>query len=150
MRDGTAEGVKILYVTPSAEREREAATELAGIEHVTVETCETVDAAMAALGSDPGPECIVSDHDLPGIDAIAFLQMVRSQYPERPFVLFTSEGDESVASRAISAGATDYLIRDEHEDQWATLVDLVETAIEYYRTRTRLVETEARARTLLE
>ena len=149
MGDDTAGGVEILYVTPSAERAREAATELATVEHVTVETCETVDAAMAILGSD-GPECLVSDHDLPRIDAVAFLQMVRSQYPDRPFVLFTSEGDESVASRAISAGATDYLIRDEHGSQWAALVDLVETAVEYYRTRTGLVETAARARTILE
>jgi PAS domain S-box-containing protein len=146
----SAAGVRLLYVTPSDERAREAASELAATERVTVETCETVEAAMATLGTSDRPECLVSDHDLPDIDAVAFLQMVRSQYPDLPFVLFTSEGDESVASRAISAGVTDYLIRDEHENQWAALVDLVETAVEYYRTQTDLVETEARARTILE
>ena len=150
MGDGTDAGARLLYVTPSAERADEVTRELAATDRVAVETCESVETAMAALGSEIPPECIVSDHDLPGIDAIAFLQMVRSQHPDRPFVLFTGQGDESVASRAISAGATDYVIRDDRENQWTTLVDLVETAVEYYRTRTRLVETKARARTLLE
>lgn len=54
-------------------------------------------------------DCLVSDHDMPGQSGIEFLETVRDEYPNLPFILFTGKGSEEVASDAISAGVTDYL-----------------------------------------
>jgi DNA-binding NarL/FixJ family response regulator len=52
---------------------------------------------------------LVSRYDLPGRDGVALLEAVRDTDPDLPFVLFTDAGDEGVASRAISAGVTEYV-----------------------------------------
>jgi len=54
-------------------------------------------------------DCVVSGYDLPEMDGIAFLEAVRERDPDVSFVLFTGSGDEAVASRAISAGVTEYV-----------------------------------------
>ncbi len=54
-------------------------------------------------------DCLVSEYELPGQDGIEFLEAVRATAPDLPFVLYTDAGSEAVASRAISAGVTDYV-----------------------------------------
>ncbi len=66
-------------------------------------------------------DCIVSEYDLPETDGLEFLERVRAEYAELPFILFTGSGSESVASEAISAGATDYVQKTAGEKQ-ATLL----------------------------
>lgn len=53
--------------------------------------------------------CVVSDYQMPGTDGIGFLRRFRERYPELPFVLFTGEGSEAVASDALAAGVTERL-----------------------------------------
>jgi len=55
------------------------------------------------------PDCVVSDYHIPGMDGLEFLQAVREECPDLPFILYTGRGSKEVASEAISAGATDYL-----------------------------------------
>jgi len=116
----------------------------------TVHTASTVGAAIDILRSDTPVDCIVSDHDLPDTDGVAFLEAVRAQEPILPFILFTTEGSETIASRAIAADMTEYLIKDVHSDQWGQLASLIEGAVTYYRNREPIVNTGARARELLD
>jgi len=37
-------------------------------------------------------DCVVSDHDMPGRNGIEFLEAVRDEYPDLPFILFTGKG----------------------------------------------------------
>lgn len=60
------------------------------------------------LESDP-VDCIVSDYQMPGKDGIEFLQAVREQYPNLPFLLYTGKGSEDVASKATTAGVSAYV-----------------------------------------
>jgi DNA-binding NtrC family response regulator len=46
---------------------------------------------------------------LAGTDGLGFLQVVREEYTDLPFILFTGRGSEQVAGEAVSAGVTDYL-----------------------------------------
>ncbi len=66
-------------------------------------------------------DCVVSDHDMPGMGWLGFLKVVREEYDELPFILFTGKGSEEVASDAISAGVTDYLQKGMGTDQYAVL-----------------------------
>jgi PAS domain S-box-containing protein len=78
-------------------------------------------------------ECIVSEQDLPDGTGVDFLETVREDHPELPFVLFTDEGSEAVASRAISAGVTGYLRKGTGHEQYRLLAETVRDAVEAAR-----------------
>ncbi len=71
--------------------------------------------AAAALERLDGSrvDCVVSEYRLPDDDGLSLLDSVRDRSPELPFVLYTAHGSERLASEAISAGVTDYVLRDE-------------------------------------
>jgi len=95
-------------------------------------------------------DCIVSDYDLPGIDGLAFLQAVRAENPELPFILFTSRGSEAIASDAISAGVSDYMQKEGGSDQYAVLGQRIRNVVTQHRSHTQATELENRAETILE
>lgn len=117
---------------------------------VRVRTASTVGEAVDILSRHGQVDCIVSDHNLPDTDGVAFLEVVRARSPALPFILFTSEGSEEFASRAISAGVTEYLIKEHHADQWERLWRLVTDTVAYSHDHGDIVNTEARAKTLLD
>lgn len=83
-------------------------------------------------------DCIVSDYQMPTMTGIEFLEAVRESYPSLPFVLFTGEGSEAVASDAISAGATDYLQKQTGTEQYQLLANRILNAVESYQTQHEL------------
>lgn len=78
-------------------------------------------------------DCIVSDYEMPEMDGIEFLNAVRDEYPDLPFILYTAKGSESIASEAISAGVTDYVQKRSGSDQYEILANRIRNAVE--RTR---------------
>jgi len=54
-------------------------------------------------------DAIVSDYQMPGMDGIEFLKVVRKEFKEIPFILFTGKGREEVVIEAIENGADFYL-----------------------------------------
>lgn len=139
----------VLVVTADADYADSCRTELHTREGLHVETTDTVDAATGRLKQEDDIDCVISDHDLPDVDGIAFVEAVRIAFPDVPFILFTSEGSERVASRAIHAGATDYLIKERHRNQWDRLDKLINESIEYYRTRFEIVDPHTHREALL-
>ncbi|MCJ0621230.1 response regulator [Haloarcula hispanica] len=87
-------------------------------------------------------DCLISDYRMPGKDGIELLKTVREEYPDLPFILFTGEGSEAVASDAIAAGATDYLRKGHGMERYELLANRVENAAEQYRTNQRAAELE--------
>jgi len=94
-------------------------------------------------------DCVVSDYDLPEQNGIEFLEAVREDNPDLPFVLFTGKGSEEVASDAISAGVTDYLQKETGTEQYAVLANRVENAVEKRRSERALAERNRRLETLV-
>lgn len=88
-------------------------------------------------------DCIVSDYDMPGKNGIEFLETVREDYADLPFILFTGKGSEEVASDAISAGATDYLQKGGGTDKYELLANRARNAVDQYRA-TREAQTVQR------
>ena len=72
-------------------------------------------------------DCVVSEYTLPGTDGVAFLRTVREPHPDLPFVLFPDAGSEAVASRAVSAGVTEYVRADADEEGVESLADRIRT-----------------------
>jgi len=78
-------------------------------------------------------DCVISDYEMPEQDGLDFLELVRDDHPDLPFILFTGKGDEEIASEAITAGVTEYLQKGTGTDQYTVLANRVENLVEKYR-----------------
>jgi PAS domain S-box-containing protein len=114
-----------------------------------VETATGVAEGMDRL-DETDPDCIVSDYDMPGRDGIEFLEAVRERRPDLPFVLFTGRGSEEIASRAISAGVTEYLQKGGGTDQYTVLANRIENSVRAFRAETAANRTEERYHNLVD
>ncbi len=95
-------------------------------------------------------DCIVSDYDMPRQNGIEFLESVREEYAAIPFILFTGKGSEEIASDAISAGVTDYLQKGSGTGKYTVLANRISNAVEQYRSRQAVQETEQKLSELAE
>ena len=74
-------------------------------------------------------DCVVTEQQLPDGTGLELLRAVRERDEALPVVLFTGDGDEHLASEAVSAGVTDYVPRDPPGKQRLALVDAVRAAV---------------------
>jgi len=117
------------------------------VERLEVDTATDVDEALDRFHDpDEQIDCIVSDHEMSGMDGLAFLRAVRETDPHLPFLIYTGRGSEEVAQEAISQGVTDYMQKARGMAQYAVLANRVVQAVEKYRaerdTRRRLLALE--------
>ncbi|MEE6211042.1 response regulator [Salarchaeum sp. III] len=92
---------------------------------------------------DEDIHCVISDYRMPRATGIDLLEDIREDYPALPFLLFTARGSELVASKAISAGATDYLPKGSPE-KYDLLANRTRNAIEQAEARAELERAKAR------
>jgi PAS domain S-box-containing protein len=102
----------------------------------TIETANSGADGLAQLSA--AVDCVISDYDMPGMNGIEFLDAVREEYPELPFILFTGKGSEAVASEALTLGATDYLQKATGTDQYELLANRITRAVEQHRAEEEL------------
>ena len=112
-------------------------------DRISVRTATSAADGLAIL-ADEDVDCIVSDYDMPGTDGIEFLQTVRTDYSDLPFLLYTGKGSEGVASDAISAGVTDYLQKETGTDQYTILANRIENAVDRHRAQRLARESQQR------
>ena len=73
-----------------------------------VDLCNSASEAMEMLQSGEF-DAIVCDYQMPVMDGIEILTLIRKSGNTIPFILFTGKGNEEVAVKAFSAGADHYL-----------------------------------------
>ena len=112
----------------------------------SVETATSTSEGLDRFAADEF-DCIVSDYDMPGQNGIEFLEQVRDEYPDVPFILYTGKGSEEVASDAISAGVTDYLQKGGGTEKYELLSNRILNTVEQYRSQQRAAKLD-RIRTL--
>lgn len=88
--------------------------------------------AMDRLEDEP-IDAIVSDYEMPRVDGLEFLDTVRDEFDDIPFILFTGRGSEEIASEAISKGVTDYLQKETGATQYSILANRLINAVVQYR-----------------
>jgi len=143
-------GVRILYVDDNAEYADLTKTFLErDHEEFTVVTETNAVEAFRRLHDDSF-DCVVSDYQMPTTDGLEFLELVREEFPDLPFILFTGAGDESLASEAIAAGVTDYVRKHGGTDRYEVLANRIDNAVERYRAQQRFWDTLSWYRRLVE
>jgi len=113
---------------------------------------EVTTAASLAAGREAfdrlDPDCVVCDYQLGDGTGLALLESVRAADSDRPFLLVTGRGSESVASEAINQGVTDYIRKDQDDDEASVLASRIRNAVTSYRTE-RALERERQSKTAL-
>ncbi|AUV82318.1 hybrid sensor histidine kinase/response regulator [Salinigranum rubrum] len=144
------DAIRVLHVDDEPEF---AATAAAFLERTDdrfeIETAANATEGLTRLSERPF-DCVVSDYDMPGRNGLEFLESVREEYPDLPFVLFTGKGSEEVASEAISAGVSDYLQKEMGTSQYTLLANRIRNAVEQHRSRVALEESEKRLSLFIE
>ena len=101
--------VRVLYVGDGTAIPGASAADLGdGEARITVRTAGSAAEGLGSL-ADGDIDCVVSEYALGGRNGIEFLEAVRRERPDLPFVLCAGEGSEAIASEAIAAGVTDYV-----------------------------------------
>ena len=97
-----------------------------------IQTATSADEGLQMI-NDCRPDCIVSDFDMPEMNGIEFLQTVREEFSTLPFILFTGQGSETVASDAIAADVTDYLQKGSGTERYTLLANRISNAVQAQR-----------------
>lgn len=100
--------------------------------------------------ADTTVDCVVCDYQMPEVTGLEFLRTIRETRPELPFILVTGEGDEKLASEAITAGVSDYLVKDLTISQQSILAARIRRVVENRKLRQTVAESEDQYRTLVE
>jgi CheY-like chemotaxis protein len=75
-------------------------------------------------------DAIIVDYDMPEIDGIRFLKILRSRGDTTPVIIYTGEGREHTAIEALNSGANFYLKKGEDaRTQFGELVSMVKAAV---------------------
>jgi two-component system, cell cycle response regulator len=90
----------------------------------------TLAEALACLEA-AGADVVLLDLSLPDASELHALRKVREQFPDTPVVVLPGLNDEELARRAIEAGAQDYLVKGEFNDQ--LLLRAVRYAVERHQ-----------------
>ena len=60
---------------------------------------------------DPPRDLVLSDINMPGMNGIELLKIIKHRYPGMPVFMITAYGDEEYYNSAMTNGADDYIIK---------------------------------------
>ncbi|TQQ79781.1 response regulator [Halonotius terrestris] len=144
------ESIHVLHVDDEPDLARMVTENLeAETDRFTVEWT-TDPAEVADIVADRTVDCVISDYMMPDMTGLDVLSEVRSVDPDLPFILFTDTGSESVASEAISAGVSDYIIKRRVKEQYTLLANKVANHVDQRRAEIAAERTKQQLHELAE
>jgi len=102
---------------------------------MTMQTAESVKDAQKILAGKSF-DAIILDYEMPGINRIEFLKLLRSRGDTTPIIIFTGVSQEKAAIDALNNGADGYVKKGtDPAQQFRELVTMVERSVEKKRTQ---------------
>jgi CheY-like chemotaxis protein len=80
-------------------------------------------------------ECIISDYQMGTITGVEFYERVRDNVAEIPFILFTGQGSETIASEALAAGVDSYLQKSPDAGNFTVLANRISMLVEQFHAK---------------
>jgi len=116
----------------------------------TVDTATSAGEALEKVQSNPPYDAIVSDYQMPVMDGIKFLKVLRKRGDDTPFIIFTGKGREDVVIQALNEGADFYLQKGgDPASQFAELGHIVEKVAHQKRIEASIRDMERREADIL-
>ncbi|MBD3407346.1 MAG: PAS domain S-box protein [Candidatus Lokiarchaeota archaeon] len=98
----------------------------------TIDSAASVEEAMMHLKNN-SYDLILSDYQMPDVNGLVFLKIVREQ-SDIPFIMLTGRGREEVAMKALNGGANRYLQKSgDVKNQYKLLADVIIQEIRHHR-----------------
>jgi len=117
---------------------------------ITVDTAFSAVEALEKLQKHKY-DAIVSDYEMPAMDGIEFLKIIKNTEQEKPFIIFTGKSREDVVIEALNSGADFYLQKGtDPKVQFAELANMIHQAVMRKRVEEALLQSETNYRTLVE
>ena len=89
-------------------------------------------------------DAVVSDYQMPEKDGLEFLELLKEQNSDIPFILFTGKGREEIVIKALNSGADGYINKQGNpETVYGELIYFVRQAVEKKRSEIELRKSEA-------
>ena len=95
---------------------------LGGLDDIDVVGQASDGADAVDLVRSTGPDVLLMDLSMPGVDGIDATRAVRAEFAELPVLILTSSREGAQLRAALEAGATGYLVKDAEPDEIATAV----------------------------
>lgn len=106
-----------------------------------ITTIEDVEEALILL-ADQQYDIIVSDYQMPKMDGVTLLSVLRSQGNDTPFIIFTGRGREEVVIDALNRGVDFYIQKSGNpKSEFAELASKIRYAVSRRRADLELKET---------
>jgi DNA-binding response OmpR family regulator len=113
---------------------------------LSVDTCASAKEALAALKIKKY-DVIVSDYEMPVMNGINFLKMLREAGDTTPFIIFSGRGREEVVIEALNNGADFYIQKGgDPKAQFVELKNQIHHITRRKRAEAALLQSEARYR----
>ena len=105
-------------------------------EHGMATTAVTDPREAVSLAADGTVDCLVSDYQMPDLTGLELYDAIVDK-TDVPFILVTSEGDETVASRAIRKGVDEYILNQDinEADALELLANRIDNVVDRHRTQ---------------
>ncbi|MFX0206059.1 MAG: PAS domain S-box protein [Candidatus Hodarchaeota archaeon] len=114
-----------------------------------IDTCTFVEDALKML-ENKRYTVVVSDYQMPGMDGLEFLEALRSQGNNIPFIIFTGRGREEVAIKALNLGADRYIQKGgDPRSQFGILAQAIINEASRKHAQERLYESERKFRAIV-
>ncbi|MDZ7731572.1 MAG: response regulator [Natrialbaceae archaeon] len=120
----------VVVLTDDIEFEKAALLSLSA-ESRTVESASSLEELLSEGRLNDETGCLVCDYELPTVDGLAVLEIVRARYPDLPVILYLSESQGDVAVTALAADVTACLTTERHRDEFEHLERLIDHAHQY-------------------
>jgi DNA-binding NarL/FixJ family response regulator len=90
-----------------------------------VATAATLDQALSVLEREPETDAVLLDLDMPGMDGLTGLALIRSSHPAVPVIVVSAAREAAVVRRAYDFGASAYIDKSASLEEISRIVGAV-------------------------
>ncbi|MDH7510613.1 MAG: PAS domain S-box protein [Methanolinea sp.] len=115
-----------------------------------VDTATSAGEALKKMQCNPPYDAVVCDYQMPVMDGIGFLRVLRKHGDDIPFIIFTGKGREDIVIQALNEGADFYLQKGgDPASQFAELAHVIQKVVRQKRIESSIRDMERREADIL-